>query len=171
VAIGAGAVIVVLVAVWALNGPGNDKPARQPTPPRHQPAAAEAVLDKEPTFGVPAVKNSGRPGKTPDRPAPRIVEADLKKAEELYREARKLDIQARKAQATGDNGTFNRLINDAWDKLEATGPVLQAYDEWFDEADFEDWAIPGSYVRYQKRIAKIEKLRGRIRRVRPMRRK
>ncbi|MHC4515099.1 MAG: hypothetical protein ACYTGW_10805 [Planctomycetota bacterium] len=170
VGIGAGAVVVVLVAVWALNGPGSDKPARPATPSRNQ-SATDAVLDREPSFGVPAVKTRGRPGKPPDRPAPAIQEADVAQAEALYREAKRLDIEARKAQKAGDNTTFNRLINDAWDKLEEVGPILQAYNDWFELADLEDWAIPASYLRYQKRIEKIEKLRGRMHRIRPMRRK
>ncbi len=170
VAIGAGAVAVVILGIWALTGNGNDQPAKKPVA-GNPPLAKKAVADKEPPRAVPAVKTQGKPGKTPDRPAPEIREADLRRAEALYQDAKRLDIQARKAQKAGDNSTFNRLINDSWDKLEAVGPVLQTYNDWFDLADLEDWAIPGSYLRYEKRIAKIEKLRGRIHRVRPMRRK
>ncbi len=170
VAIGAGAVAVVILGIWALTGNTNDQPAKKPAqgnPPRTK----SAVADQQPARAVPAVKTRGRPGKTPDRPAPEISEADLQQAEQFYAEAKKLDIQARKAQKAGDNSAFNRLINDSWDKLEEVGPVLKPYNDWFELADLEDWAIPGSYLRYEKRIAKIEKLRGRIHRVRPMRRK
>jgi hypothetical protein len=170
VAIVGGVMVVIVIGVWALLGSGNDKPAKTP-PAQHQPAVKEAVADKEPRRAVPAVKTSGQPGKTPDRPAPEIQEADLVRAEEFYKEARKLDIQARKAQTTGDNATFNRLINDAWDKLEAAFVSLEAYDAWLDEAILEDWALPGSYVRFGKRLEKLEKLQGRIKRVRPPRRK
>ena len=170
VAIGAGAVAVVILGIWALTGNTNDQPAKKPAQ-SNPPRTKSAVADQQPARAVPAVKPRGRPGKTPDRPAPEISEADLQKAEQFYAEAKKLDIQARKAQKAGDNSAFNRLINDSWDKLEAVGPVLKPYNDWFELADLEDWAIPGSYLRYEKRIAKIDKLRGRIHRVRPMRRK
>ncbi len=170
VAIAAGAGVVILVAVWALSQGGNDEPAEKPVA-SNPPAAKQAVADKEPPQALPAVKTRGKPGKTPDRPAPEIRETHLQRAEALYQEAKRLDIQARKAQKTGDHGSFNRLINDAWDKLEEVGPVLKPYDEWFELADLDDWAIPASYLRYQKRITKIDRLRGRIRRIRPMRRK
>jgi len=167
--IGACAVVVVALGIWAVNSGGTDKPAK-PQVPSKRPPPSEAVADRDPAVHVPAIKTSGRAGKTPDVPAPQIKEADLQRADQCYEEAKKLDLQARKAQKIGDHGAFNRLINDAWDKLEEVGPLLKPYDEWFEEADLGDWAIPASYLRYQKRIAKIDRLRGRIRRIRPMRR-
>lgn len=169
-AIGAGAVVVVILGAWLLNRGGGQEPARKPAAGK-QPPAKNAVADKQPGAQLPAVKTSGRPGKTPDTPAPEIQETDVAKAEQLYREAKKLDLEARRAQKAGDSATFNRLINDAWDKLEAVGPLIQRYEDWYEEADLSDWAIPASYVHYRRRIEKIDKLRGRVRKVRPLRRK
>lgn len=168
-AIGGGAVLLVALGIWALNRESGSSSGKLPAAGR-QPATEDAVADKEPAAQVPAVKAEGHPGKTPDFPAPEIQEADLAKAEALYAEARNLDIQARKAQKSGDHSTFNRLINDAWDRLEQIGPLIQRYEDWFEEADLSGWAMPGSYVGYRRRMEKIDKLRGRIRRIRPMRR-
>lgn len=162
--------VVVALGIWLLNPGGGKEPVQKPAVGK-QPPARNAVADKQPAKEVPAIRTSGRPGKAPDRPAPEILDADVAKAEELYHAAKKLDLEARQAQKAGDHTSFNRLINDAWDKLEAVGPLIQRYEDWFEEADLSDWAIPASYLDFRKRMDKIDKLRGRVRKVRPMRSK
>ena len=170
IAIIAGAAALVLILIWQLGG--ND-PAKKNGDSRKQPAA-EAVADKSPKQAVDAVKTS-RSGDDvvlvpPERPAPEIRESHMRQAEACFDEASKLDIAARKAQKTGDNEAFNRLINDAWDKLEGAFEVLKPYDLWLDEAIIYDWILPPSYVAFGRRIEKLERLQGRIKRIRPMRR-
>ena len=46
----------------------------------------------------------------------------------------------------------------------------ETYTLWLEEANMEDWKVPGSYSGLQERLARIDKLKGGIKRIKPDRR-
>ena len=87
-----------------------------------------------------------------------------------YAKAKKQHDDARKAQAAGEEATFNSLINDSWDTLQALDGKLETYTTWLEEADMEAWRVPSRYDGLQALIEKYYKLRARIKRIKPNRR-
>lgn len=163
--IGGGVIIVVILVAVAMN--------MGDTPPPKDPPVKKATKDPEPEAPPVKAKSenySAKMLKEPDTPAPKIAADVLPKVDALLAEAKKLDLDARKAQRTGDAGQFNKLINDSWDKMEEITKVIEKYSYWLELADLDDWRVPREYGPLQERITKLGKLRGRVHRVKPNRR-
>jgi hypothetical protein len=163
--IGGGVVIVVILVAVAMNMGGD--------PPPNQEPVKEASKDPAPEVKPVKAKSenySAKMLKEPDTPAPTIPASVLTKVDTLLATAKKLDIDARKAQNSGDSGKFNELINDSWDKLEELNSFIEKYTMWLEEADMGDWKVPSAYRPLQDRITKLDRIRGRVKRIKPNRR-
>ena len=112
-----------------------------------------------------------KPGKPPTKAPPTLETATLTAADELYNKAKTLDLDARKAQAAGDQQKFNTLINDSWETLTKLDKHLEPYTNWLEEADMEGWEMPGIYRQLQRRFNQYDKLKGRVRKAKPNRQK
>lgn len=165
--VGGGVVlVVVLVVAMTMFGESNT-PATGGKPAPSANAVEKPVPQPAKDLSLPPAKA----GKEPARPAPELRVGDLTKADAYYLKAKKMNDDGRRAQATGDNKEFNRLINDSWDTLETLDTSIETYTDWLAEADLEDWRLPPAYVKLQKRLNVYDKLRGRLRRVKGNRQK
>jgi hypothetical protein len=165
--IGGGVVVVVILVAVAMNMGGEPPPKRQDAPVKE----AEKVSDPKPAPVKARSQNySAKRLKDPDTPAPAIAADVLTEVDALYAKAKKLDLDARRAQKAGDGDKFNKLINDSWDTLLELEERITLYTNWLEEANMDDWRVPTAYGPLQRRITKVDKLKGLIKRVKPNRR-
>ena len=159
VAVGSAAVFVAAWVVFRPLGRGVE-PAIDPDP---LPTEVEREPERAPR--VPAT-----PGKEPDTPAPTFSVEILTATDLLYEQAAKLDVDARRKQASGDRDEFVRLLREAASELEKIDEHLDPHALWLEKAELGDWRVPSDYVVLQRRLEKYYKLRSRIFRVLPRRR-
>lgn len=159
-------VVAVLIGIATIGG-NNDKPQQ---PAANKPAGEVSEKEPDPHPRRDEPRAAARSGTTPDRPAPPIPPGVFGKSDELYAKAKRQHDDARRAQSTGDNAKFNKLINDSWDTFTEIESVLETYTGWFEEADLDGWRLPSDYVSLQRRLEKYDRLKGRVHRIKPNRR-
>ena len=152
----------VLIGISSLTGGGDQLETAAPSP-------GVAAAEPGPGSSWSESASASKFLEEPDEAAPRLDASVIRDAEELYQKAKELHDDARRAQAV-DNAKFSQLINDSWDSLLALDASLEKYTDWLEQADMEDWRVPGSYSSLQRCITKIDRLKGRVHRVKPMRR-
>jgi hypothetical protein len=142
---------VVLFFASSSGGPvsstgGSSSPSGNNTP------AADSNNRAAPSPSVDLSGSQPKAGKTPDRPAPKIAQADMDRAEELFRKGQEKWNDAQRARQAGDTTTYAAALAEAFEHLQGQRKALEAYTDWLDEADFEDWALPAEYVALRKRL-------------------
>lgn len=145
-------VLVLGVAVFFMSSGGGSSSSGTSTT---QSPAESSRSTPAPVRSTPSVDLSGgqaKPGKTPDRPAPKIAQADMDRAEELFRLGQEKWNDAQRARQAGDTTTYAAALAEAFDHLQGQRKALESYTDWLDEADFEDWALPAEYVALRKRL-------------------
>lgn len=145
-----GAVVLGVILYFATSG-GGGSGTNAPKPAESQ----RSTSTPTPSQSAPSVDLSGsqaKAGKTPDRPAPKIAQADMDRAEELFRKGQEKWNDAQRARQAGDTTTYAAALAEAFDHLQGQRKALETYTDWLDEADFEDWALPAEYVALRKRL-------------------
>lgn len=166
--IGVGVVVVVILIAVAMNMGGEPPVDNQDAPVKA--ATKEPEQKPAPVVKARSENYSAKMLKDPDTPAPAIAANVLSGMDTLYKKAKKLNDDARRAQAAGEGDKFNKLINDSWDVLIELEESIETYTMWLEEANMEDWRVPREYGPLQDRIRKLDTLKGRIKRVKPNRR-
>ncbi|MCB9870242.1 MAG: hypothetical protein H6836_01285 [Planctomycetes bacterium] len=164
-----GGVVVVGVLIVVLSMMSSKTEAPKPKP--KTPAAKTEPEKPAAKSSLPEPAMQAKPGKPPTKAPPTLETATLTAADELYNKAKTLDLDARKAQAAGDQQKFNTLINDSWETLTKLDKHLEPYTNWLEEADMEGWEMPGIYRQLQRRFNQYDKLKGRVRKAKPNRQK
>lgn len=163
-----GLVVLVVVVIAAMLFGGDTKTT---TPTKKPVADSSAKVDK---LATPTKKDSSMPaakaGTEPTVPAPALSADLMAKTDANYRKAKKMNDDGRRAQSKGNNKEFNKLINDSWDKLEELNSFIEKYTMWLEEADMGDWKVPSAYRPLQDRITRLDRIRGRVKRIKPNRR-
>lgn len=143
---------LVLGAVLFFAASGGSSTSSGTTPPTPTPTQNPTPTPASPSPSVDLSGSQAKAGKTPDRPAPKIQQADMDRAEELFRKGQEKWNDAQRARQAGDTTTYAAALAEAFDHLQGQRKALEAYTDWLDEADFEDWALPGEYVALRKRL-------------------
>ena len=168
VAVGAALVFVAVLAVFG--SPEEDPEPSFDPQPSFDPGATRTDEGPVPKLPRPASRVQATPGKEPEIPPPTFAVEILAQTDTFYEQAVKLDIDARRKQASGDRDEFMRLLREAVAELAKIDAKLDPHALWLEEAELGEWGIPSEYVVLQRRLEKYYKLRGRILRVLPRKR-
>lgn len=147
-----GAVVLGVVLFFATSSGGSAPSGSGGNQPQETGRTTPAPTPAATTPSVDLSGSQPKAGKTPDRPAPKIDQADMDRAEELFRLGQEKWNDAQRARQAGDTTTYAAALAEAFDHLQGQRKALETYTDWLDEADFEDWALPAEYVALRKRL-------------------
>ncbi len=158
-----GAAIVVVALVVLFSDLGGGTPAPVPTP-RVEPKT-------EPARPQPRPEESGtaKSGKPPKRPAPPIPAEALAASDEWFAQAKEKWNKASGLRAGGgESAAYQKALHESWDLMEKISQKLSPYTTWYEEADFEGWAMPAEYSVLQRRLSLYDPLRANLKRTKSL---
>lgn len=127
------------------------------------------LIDDNPTDGPPepkpkppSISGSGKPGKTPDEPAPALTAQILAQADGLYEAAKIKWNDGQRLRKKGETKAYAEALQEAWTAIESMNKGLEPYTDWYELADLGGWAMPAEYVALAKRFDKYSKLEAKI---------
>ena len=136
-------------------------------PPRKAPAPAPAVKET-PKYTPPPVSKSydylKRPGKKPDRPAPKV---DLTQGRKWYQQALTLWNQSIRERKNSSGNEARETLHKAYRLLERALKSVDEFNLWVEEADWKDWEIDGEAMKAKREVDKWLKLQSRIHKILP----
>ena len=153
----AGAAVLVVVVFLVLRKSGSesaDQGGDQQTNESTRPATTPQTSSSTPPASS---------GKTPDRPAPELTADTVAKVMVLMREAKSLNNEGVVARNAGENMVARSKQSEAKKKIDQLKLLIEKQSEWQEEAEMEEWAQPGSYVKLTKIWGDIALLQKRIR--------
>lgn len=164
-----GAVVLAFIGVLVamnMKGDGQANASTKDAPKKSQPAETKTPAKK---MAVPsATTEADKPGKSPDRAAPAIPASVWTETAALFQTAKDKWNEGQTARKAGEVQHYKDAVNEAWQAMEQLSAKIEPYASWFEEADMGGWAMPGDYVRLQKRFnvwdrhsAKIQKIKAR----------
>jgi hypothetical protein len=149
---GLGAMFLLGVAVFFFTSGGGSAPSGGSGGQAQETTRTTTPTPARTTPSVDLTGSQPKAGKTPDRPAPKIAQSDMDRAEELFRLGQEKWNDAQRARQAGDTTTYAAALAEAFEHLQGQRKALETYTDWLDEADFEDWALPAEYVALRKRL-------------------
>lgn len=163
----AGGLVVVILLFLAVGGGGDsDAGGAGSNSGATTPAAAPAERSSQP---APRLQADERGGKEPGRPAPAIDAERLARAAEHYARGKELWNEAQKARQAGEQGLYAAKTQEAYTAMDQWREQVSPYRQWYGEADFEGWRIPGDYVALMKQLEKPQKLYTDVRKLKQIR--
>lgn len=155
-----GVLVLVLVVVFATNS----SKARAGGDPSNggSTGGSTAGSDARET-SAPPVNRPGRPGKTPDRPAPPLTAATLAQLDDLHREAVEHYNDSVRARNGGDSVAARAAAGRAKEVLDRWQELVEPNLRWQEYADMEDWAQPAEYLELERRFQKYAELNKKVR--------
>ena len=160
------AVAAIAAVIFFMNSGGSGGESSGDSNAAAKPAAA-------PTSGTPSVNaptlasEQGRAGKTPKTPAPAIAQSDIATAETEYQASLAKWTEAEQGRQAGDHDKFKTALTEASDAMKRADRVIERYRDWLNEAEFENWAIPGDYVALQKRMGVWDRHMAKVKKAKP----
>ena len=136
-----------------------------PPPPRRRPGWASRLVADPTTVPAPRIEHPRW-----RQPRLRYAEAPLPEGFDFRDHAARVEVFGRLyvTSVTGTTADYQQALLDSWEVFNKLFASVSAYTEWYEEAEFEGWAIPASYDRLQKMLNKWDPLRGKVKKLKPM---
>lgn len=135
-------VLIIAVAIFALGGKGNQNDDNN-----NQPEPAKKVAATDAGHSTPS---SGKAGKKPDRPAPRLNDAQLAQARTYLKQGKALYNNAMAAYKGGEGPIDHEKLQECKAVLDKGRSIFDEVTEWDEEATMEGWEYPGYVQDYLK---------------------
>lgn len=142
-------VAIIVVVILAVGGKGKQEPdpGTANTPPR----------TTTPASPTPEPVGRDKPGKKPDRPAPRLDSSQLAQARAFLAEGKRLFNEAQRNRSSG-NAVDHEKLQECKAVLEKGRRIFDPVLEWDEEASMEGWQSPAymqEYLRLWQKLTQV----------------